>query len=113
MVLSKERQGEGEALFSKAIKVHTRGFDGQAVQFKGSESNPPIGYPNNISIHITEDGYLVTWDPPEHGIENLRIYVVRWYQGPHEYLSGTAETKNTSFLGSFLMIIYILEHILS
>lgn len=109
MVESKERQG-GEGLFSETIKVWTKGFDGRAVQFKGTQSNRAIGYPNNVSVHTTDDGYLVTWDPPNYGMEDLRIYVVRWYQGPQEYLCGTAETKNTTYLSKSQVSDFNLTH---
>lgn len=97
MVLSKERQGEG--LFSKTIKVWTRGSDGQPVHYSSASTNQVVGSPNNISIHITEEGYLVTWDPPSFGLDNLRGYVLKWYEGDDDLLTGSIETTNTSYLG--------------
>lgn len=99
MVLSKDKQGDG--LFSKSVKIWTKGIDGEVIQSSSSQSRPPIGHPTNLSVHATGDGYLLTWDPPEYGLEKLRIYVVRWYQGPQEHFSGSAETKNTTYLSEF------------
>ncbi|XP_022905461.2 protein borderless [Onthophagus taurus] len=93
MVLSKDDEGEG--LFSKTLRVWTKGLspDVNRIAHFGQELGPP----RDIKVHATEDGYLVTWDPPTEGLEDLRLYIVRWLQGPRENLIGTAETKNTSF----------------
>lgn len=99
MVLSKDAQGNN--LFSKAIRVWSQGIDGQTMSFANKSSRPPIGYPTNVCVYATDDGYLITWDPPEYGLDELRLYVVRWFEGPQEHLCGTAETKNTSYLGNF------------
>lgn len=97
MVLSKDKQGDG--LFSKSVKIWTKGIDGEIIHSSSSsQSKPPIGHPTNLSVHVTGDGYLLIWDPPEYGLEELRIYVVRWYLGPREHFSGSAETKNTTYL---------------
>lgn len=98
MVVSKEDNGSG--LFSKAIRIWTKPIDG--VSPNKSYSKPPIGYPRNVCVYPTSEGYLITWDPPEYGGDELRIYVVRWYEGPREHLQGTAETKNTSYLGELI-----------
>lgn len=103
MVLSKDNLSNG--LFSKAIRVWTKGVDGHSLSTPNkSHSKPPIGYPRNVCVYPTSEGYLLTWDPPEFGGEELRIYVIRWYEGPREHLQGTAETKNTSYLGNKLRI---------
>jgi hypothetical protein len=58
-----------------------------------------IGPPRNVSVRMTEDGFLVTWQPPEFGSDELRTYTVRWTQASREYIYGSAETRDTSFLG--------------
>jgi hypothetical protein len=95
MVLCKDNNGDG--LFSKSIRVWTKGIDGESDRYR-SNSFPPVGFPRNISVYPTERGFVVTWEPPEYGTENLKFYVVRWFQGPEDYLFGSAETKNTSYL---------------
>lgn len=95
MVLCKDDFGDG--LFSKSIRIFTRGINGEADRYR-SNSFPPVGFPRNVTVFSTELGYVVTWEPPEYGIEKLKFYVVRWYQGPEEYLFGSTETKTTSFL---------------
>lgn len=97
MVFCKERSGEG--LFSKPVKIWTKGLDGQTVQFKADvQTSLMIGPPRNLTIYNTDEGYLITWEPPDRRLDELRIYIVRWYQGPNEYIQGSAETKNTSYL---------------
>lgn len=97
MVLSKDGQGNG--LFSKAIRIWTKGINGYSASPSKSSSKPPIGQPTNVCVHSTEDGYLLTWDPPEYGLDELRVYVIQWFEGPREHLYATTETKNTSYLG--------------
>lgn len=92
MVLSKDDDGEG--LFSKSIRVWTKNIEGEQESFKSSHA--PLGYPRNITVHPTDRGLRVTWLPPEYGLENLNKYFVRWNQD--EYLLGSAETQNTSYL---------------
>ena len=58
-----------------------------------------IGPPRNVSVTLTEDGYLVTWQPPEFGSDEIRTYRVRWTQPSREYIYGSAETQDTFFLG--------------
>lgn len=98
MVLSKDKLDEG--MFSKTIVVTTKGpsFDNPEV-LQGEETFAPIGPPRNVSVHLTLDGYLVTWEPPEFGKESVRVYIVRWSEGPFELLCGTAETKDLFFSG--------------
>ncbi|KYB28100.1 Protein turtle-like Protein [Tribolium castaneum] len=95
MVLCKDDNGDG--LFSKSVRVWTKGLDGETDKFRGN-SFPPVGYPRNISVYQTENGFMVTWEAPEYGKENLKFYIVRWFQGPEDYLFGSAETRNTSYL---------------
>jgi hypothetical protein len=58
-----------------------------------------IGPPRNLSVTLTADGYLVTWQSPEFGSDELRTYRIRWTQASREYIYGSAETQDTSFLG--------------
>lgn len=100
-VLSSEKHGDG--LFSKTIRVWTKGYQTEAGHIVGgsavgSSQYPPLGHPRDVGVHFTDDGYLVTWDPPEYGLDELRLYIIRWFQGPREYLYGTAETKNSSYI---------------
>lgn len=98
MVLSKNRHGDG--LFSKSIRVWTKGFDGEAEHFREA-LHPLIGAPRNVTLHLTPNGYLVTWDAPDYGMQHLDVYKVRWFQGPDESLYGEANTRNNSYLGKF------------
>lgn len=61
-----------------------------------------IGPPRNVSVTLTSDGYLVTWQPPEYGIDEVRKYRVRWTQPTREYIYGSAETQDNSFLGNLV-----------
>ncbi|XP_017772996.1 PREDICTED: protein borderless isoform X2 [Nicrophorus vespilloides] len=99
MVLSKDQHGDG--LFSKTIRVWTKGYNAE-YSSAGSTNPHSIGSPKDVQVKSTADGFLVVWNPPEYGLEELRVYVVRWYEGPRQYLCGTAETKNTSYLVSDL-----------
>lgn len=96
VVLSQDRHGNG--LFSKSIRVWTKGVDAETDQFRGG-SFPPVGFPRNVTLHRTVDGYLITWEPPEYGLEYLKCYKVKWTQAPDDYLYGSGETRNTSYLG--------------
>ena len=95
MVLCKDESGDG--LFSKSVRVWTKGVNGEADRYR-SNLFPPVGYPRNISVFPTDHGFVVTWEPPEYGAENLKFYVVRWFEEPENHLFGSAETKNTSYL---------------
>lgn len=99
MVLSQDRHGDG--MFSKAIRVTTKGS--KTFSASTHASTPlgqfqQIGPPRNLSVTLTADGYLVTWQPPDFGSDELRTYRVRWTQAPREYIYGSAETQGTSFL---------------
>ena len=98
MVLSKDDSEGG--LFSKAIRVWTKGYNLDNNQF-ASGRDQELGPPRDLKVHVTSDGFLVVWEPPEFGLQNLRVYIVRWLQGPWEHLAGTSETKNTSYLGNY------------
>ncbi|GJQ65536.1 hypothetical protein Trydic_g7637 [Trypoxylus dichotomus] len=99
MILSKDDQGDG--LFSKSIRVWTKGINPETSQI-AHHIGQKLGPAEDVRVHATQDGYLVTWNPPEVGLEELRIYIVKWFQGPKEHLVGSAETKNTSYLISDL-----------
>jgi hypothetical protein len=58
-----------------------------------------IGPPRNVSVRPTADGYVVTWQPPEFGRDELRAYRVRWTQASMEFFYGSAETQDTTFIG--------------
>lgn len=96
MVLSKNRHGEGH--FSRSIRVWTKGFDGEAEHFREA-LHPLIGSPRNVSLHLTPNGYLLTWDAPDYGLQHLDYYKVKWFQGPDEFLFDEANTRNNSYFG--------------
>lgn len=59
-----------------------------------------MGPPLNVRVQATVQGYLVTWEPPAYGKEQVRLYAVRWFRGPSEQLYGRAETTDTYYLGN-------------
>lgn len=63
-----------------------------------------MGPPRNVRVQATVEGYLVTWEPPDLGKNQVRLYIVRWYRGPSEHLYGRAETTDTYYLGKQLFI---------
>lgn len=99
MVLSQDRHGDG--MFSKAIRISTKGSRSSNASLH--ETTPlgqfqQIGPPRNVSVRLTADGYLVTWQPPEFGHDELRAYRVRWTQASIEFFYGSAETQDTTFI---------------
>ena len=58
-----------------------------------------MGPPQKVRVQATVQGYLVTWEPPTYGREQVRLYAVRWFRGPSEQLYGRAETTDTYYLG--------------
>ena len=58
-----------------------------------------IGAPTNLSVNSKGDGFLVTWDSPDFGAEQLESYIVRWYLEPEHKLHGQGETRNNFYLG--------------
>lgn len=62
-----------------------------------------VAPPRNVTVQQTDvgDEFVVSWYPPEYGIETLRVYVVRWYREPGHHLIGTAETRDTYYKGIF------------
>lgn len=57
-----------------------------------------IGPPRNFFIMERKDGYILTWDPPEIGLDQLRIYIIRWWLEEDTKLYGSAETIETFYL---------------
>nr|CAD7454888.1 unnamed protein product [Timema tahoe] len=103
MVLSQDKKGDG--MFSKAIQIRTRGSDqGNNVTSAQQYHSPlgsfqQIGPPRNVSVSPSRDGYLVTWEPPDLGMEDLLNYHVRWSQEGKEHLHGQAEVTTNRYLG--------------
>nr|CAD7574650.1 unnamed protein product [Timema californicum] len=102
MVLSQDKKGDG--MFSKAIQIRTRGSDqGENVTSAQQYHSPlgsfqQIGPPRNVSVSPSRDGYLVTWEPPDLGMEDLLNYRVRWSQEGKEHLHGQAEVTTNRYL---------------
>ncbi|KAF7270305.1 hypothetical protein GWI33_016706 [Rhynchophorus ferrugineus] len=92
MILCKDDAGDGP--FSKTLRIWTKSPE-ETNLFKGPA---PIGYPQNIVVRPTDDGLFVTWDPPDFGMEFLKTYAVRWTQGPEDYVFGSVNTLESSYL---------------
>lgn len=74
-----------------------------------------VGPPKNVTVQQTDvgDEFIVSWYPPDYGIETLRVYVVRWFREPGHHLVGTAETRDTYYKGNLLLnhkFLYLLVH---
>lgn len=96
MVLSKDHHGDG--MFSKTIKISTKGPLPDSEESEAIERLAPIGPPRNVSVHLTLEGYLVTWEPPDVGRDSLNFYRLRWSEeSKMDSLCGTVETKELSF----------------
>ncbi|CAG9859891.1 unnamed protein product [Phyllotreta striolata] len=95
MVLVKGDDGVGE---SKSIVVWTKELEDDIKPIMTSGKYPLVGFPRNVSVRTTDSGLLVTWQRPEYGLEYLKKYVVRWSKITDEYIFGSADTINTSFL---------------
>ncbi|XP_077292450.1 borderless isoform X2 [Arctopsyche grandis] len=98
MVLSQDKFSDG--MFSKSIKVWTQGSDEiiTKIEREPLEAIAQIGPPRNLTVALTADGYLLSWSPPNHGLDMLRVYVVRWSQGALGQIVNTAETTNNYYL---------------
>ncbi|XP_012222361.1 protein borderless isoform X1 [Linepithema humile] len=98
MVLSQDKHGDG--MFSKAVRVFTQpsSMDDNSPSEYRSSHEESMGPPLNVRVQATVEGYLVTWEPPEYGKNQVRLYSVRWFRGPSEYLYGRAETTDTYYL---------------
>lgn len=62
-----------------------------------------IGPPQNLTVTETSVSgeFVASWDPPEHGMDSLRVYIVRWYREPGHYLHGSAETRENYYKGTY------------
>ncbi|KAK3928663.1 Protein borderless [Frankliniella fusca] len=107
MVLSQDEHGDG--MFSKAIRVKTAGtstVEEVPHEFRAAiGSFQQIGPPRNVTVRVTGEGFLVAWDPPAFGVEDLKHYVVRWARGAPDsgYLpSGTDVTNDLSYIIRYL-----------
>ncbi|KAK6636139.1 hypothetical protein RUM43_009791 [Polyplax serrata] len=88
MVLSKDAYGEG--MFSKTVKARTTGetvFLGYQDQLQmnfnddlSKDNGQVIGSPQNLNVQVTDEGCMITWDPPNHGIEDLEHYQIQWVE---------------------------------
>ncbi|KAL0101927.1 hypothetical protein PUN28_018468 [Cardiocondyla obscurior] len=98
MVLSQDKHGDG--MFSKALRVFTqpRIDENSASEYRSSQDIESMGPPRNVRVQATVEGYLVTWEPPALGKNQVRLYIVKWYRGPTEHLYGRAETTDTYYL---------------
>ncbi|CAK9794813.1 Protein borderless [Anthophora quadrimaculata] len=98
MVLSQDKRGEG--MFSKTLRVFTQptSFDEKSASEYRSPPDDRMGPPINVRVYSTAEGYLVTWEPPAYGKDQVRLYAVRWFSGPSEQLYGRAETTDNYYL---------------
>ena len=66
------------------------------------QSFAQIGAPHNLTVTPKEDGdgYVVSWEPPEHGLDTLRVFLIKWYREPGHLLHGTAETRGYYYTGT-------------
>lgn len=95
MVLSQDKHGDG--MFSKSIKVRTKGsgFYQTPQEIKSPLDNPfppANACPKNVSVHYSGDEYLVTWEAPDYGADDVKLYIVKWSKGNFDELTGSAET---------------------
>lgn len=60
-----------------------------------------IGPPRNVTVQQSDAGdeFVVSWYPPDYGLDTLRVYVVRWFREPGHFLMGSAETRNNYYNG--------------
>ncbi|XP_033338071.1 borderless isoform X1 [Megalopta genalis] len=98
MVLSQDKHGDG--MFSKTLRIFTQPhmIDENSASEYRSPPDERMGPPVNVRVQATVEGYLVTWEPPAYGKEQVRLYAVRWFRGPSERLYGRAETTDTYYL---------------
>lgn len=103
MVLSQDKHGDG--MFSKALRIKTKKVNAVGDYYDYNESRSTIGAfqqigaPVNLSVKLTTEGYLVTWDPPSFGKEILKTYMLQLTRESTGSLVGTHETKNNYFIG--------------
>lgn len=58
-----------------------------------------IGSPQNITVNSNVDGYIVKWLNPEDGINNLRLYRVKWWKNNNFEEICAGETSENNFMG--------------
>lgn len=102
---SEYRSPPGKILYTRRVYFPSLVYiDVDISDTKDDRMGPPL----NVRVQATVQGYLVTWEPPAYGKEQVRLYAVRWFRGPSEQLYGRAETTDTYYLGNSLYIyIYI------
>lgn len=100
MVLSQDRYNDG--LFSKPFRFRTKAEDYEEPEDLPRDILPfsQIGPPRNVSVDFCSEGFLVQWQPPDYGIDQLGLYVVRWFLEPEHKMHGKAETRNTNYTGN-------------
>ncbi|XP_017760125.1 PREDICTED: protein borderless isoform X1 [Eufriesea mexicana] len=98
MVLSQDEHGDG--MFSKTLRIFTQphSIDENSASEYRSPPDDRMGPPLNVRVQPTVQGYLVTWEPPAYGKEQVRLYTVKWFRGLGEQLYGRAETTDTYYL---------------
>lgn len=57
-----------------------------------SPSGGTLSAPWNLSAINNQQGWLLHWEHPLHGLDMLRLYTVRWWKEPEHHLVGTVET---------------------
>ncbi|XP_043252746.1 protein borderless isoform X3 [Colletes gigas] len=99
MVLSQDKHGDG--MFSKTLRIFTQPHmidENSASEYRSPPEDERMGPPLNVRVQATVEGYLVTWEPPAYGKEQVRLYTVGWFRGPSERLYGKEETTDTYYL---------------
>ncbi|XP_075152895.1 borderless isoform X1 [Haematobia irritans] len=105
MVLSQDKYGDG--MFSKQFRFATQpspnddNIEGdlssvqqsqQRVNYPSSSGGNSLSAPWNLSAINNQQGWLLHWEQPLHGLDILRLYTVRWWKEPEHHLVGTVET---------------------
>lgn len=99
MVLSQDKHGDG--MFSKTLRVFTQPTaidENSASEYRSPQEDERMTQPLNVKVQATVEGYLVTWEPPAYGKDQIRLYTIRWFRGPTGSLYGRAETTDTYYL---------------
>ena len=55
-------------------------------------STGSLSAPWNLSAIHNQQGWLLHWEHPQHGLDLLRLYTVRWWKEPEHHLVGSVET---------------------
>ncbi|XP_075152898.1 borderless isoform X2 [Haematobia irritans] len=64
----------------------------QRVNYPSSSGGNSLSAPWNLSAINNQQGWLLHWEQPLHGLDILRLYTVRWWKEPEHHLVGTVET---------------------